>query len=90
MNTIEMAVLNGFWQKNGLGPLGVKKHNSYTDSSTDIFMPLFTIRTPFFFWHALIFYDEFFGHLFWHLAVFMSTTTSNEHHEQYKNNWMSE
>jgi len=23
MNTIEMAVLSGFWQKNGLGPLGV-------------------------------------------------------------------
>jgi len=24
VNTAEMAVLNGFWQKNGLGPLGVK------------------------------------------------------------------
>jgi len=24
MNTAEMAVLNGFWQKNGLGPLEVK------------------------------------------------------------------
>jgi len=24
MNIVEMAVLNGFWQKNGLGPLGIK------------------------------------------------------------------
>jgi len=23
MNAIEMTVLSGFWQKNGLGPLGV-------------------------------------------------------------------
>jgi len=24
MNTPETAILSGFWQKNGLGPLGVK------------------------------------------------------------------
>jgi len=26
MNATEMAVLSGFWQRNGLGTLGVKNH----------------------------------------------------------------
>jgi len=27
VNAVEMAVLSGFWQKNGLGPLGVRRQN---------------------------------------------------------------
>jgi len=29
MNAAEMAVLSAFWQKNGLGTLGVKKLKNY-------------------------------------------------------------
>jgi len=60
----------------------------YHDSNYWCPLPI-TRRNRCFFWHALIFYDRFFGHLFRHLAIFMSTITSNEHHkyhEQHKNN----
>jgi len=47
MNTTKTIALSGFWQKNGLGPLGVKYFGNFRRTPS---IPIFTFKVAFVGW----------------------------------------